>query len=73
MEEAAEPSNYLPLSFKSPKEHEYIEFLWEAFATPEKLAVTGTALRSAAALGFGRAEICKVHRRCHHRVLVAVL
>ena len=31
MEEAAELSNYLPLSFKTPKEQEYIEFLWEAF------------------------------------------
>jgi motility quorum-sensing regulator / GCU-specific mRNA interferase toxin len=28
-----------------------------AFSTPDRLAVTGTALRSAAALGFGRAEI----------------
>ncbi len=28
-----------------------------AFASVEKLAVTGTALRSAAALGHGRAEI----------------
>jgi motility quorum-sensing regulator / GCU-specific mRNA interferase toxin len=28
-----------------------------AFGRVEKLAVTGTALRSAAALGFGRAEI----------------
>ena len=28
-----------------------------AFSSVEKLAVTGTALRSAAALGFGRAEI----------------
>ena len=27
------------------------------FATVEKLAVTGTALRTAAALGFGRKEI----------------
>lgn len=25
--------NYLPLSFKSPKEQEYIEFLWDAFET----------------------------------------
>lgn len=33
MEEAAELGNYLPLSFKSPKEQEYIEFLWEAFET----------------------------------------
>lgn len=33
MEEAAEIVNYLPLSFKTPKEQEYIEFLWEAFAT----------------------------------------
>src|SRR3989337_99041 len=31
MEEAAELGNYLPLSFKSPKEQEYIEFLWDAF------------------------------------------
>ncbi len=27
MEEAAEPANYLPRSFKTPKEQEYIEFL----------------------------------------------
>ena len=33
MEEAAELSNYLPRSFKSPKEQEYIEFLWDAFET----------------------------------------
>jgi len=33
MEEAAELSNYLPLSYKSPKEHEYIAFLWDAFET----------------------------------------
>jgi hypothetical protein len=33
MEEAAELSNYLPLSFKTPKEQEYIEFLWDAFET----------------------------------------
>ncbi len=33
MEEALELSNYLPLSFKTPKEQEYIEFLWEAFDT----------------------------------------
>jgi hypothetical protein len=31
MEEAADLANYLPLSFKSPKEQEYIEFLWDAF------------------------------------------
>ncbi len=31
MEEAAELGNYLPLSFKSPKEQEYIGFLWDAF------------------------------------------
>ena len=30
-EEAAELDNYLPLSFKIPKEQEYIEFLWDAF------------------------------------------
>lgn len=33
MEEATELSNYLPLSFKSPKEEEYIAFLWDAFET----------------------------------------
>lgn len=33
MEEAAELGNYLPLSFKSPKEQEYISFLWDAFET----------------------------------------
>jgi len=33
MEEAAELSNYLPLSFKTPKEQEYIEFLRDAFET----------------------------------------
>ncbi len=33
MEEAAELANYLPLSFKTPKEQEYIEFLWDAFET----------------------------------------
>ena len=33
MEEAAELGSYLPLSFKSPKEQEYIEFLWDAFET----------------------------------------
>lgn len=33
MEEAAELSNYLPLSFRSPKEQEYIAFLWDAFET----------------------------------------
>jgi hypothetical protein len=33
MEEAAELASYLPLSFKTPKEEEYIEFLWDAFET----------------------------------------
>ena len=33
MEEAAELADYLPLSFKTPKEQEYIEFLWDAFET----------------------------------------
>jgi hypothetical protein len=33
MEEAAELANFLPLSFKSEKEQEYIEFLWDAFET----------------------------------------
>lgn len=33
MEEAAELADYLPRSFKTPKEQEYIEFLWDAFET----------------------------------------
>lgn len=33
MEEAAELGNYLPVSFSSPKEQEYIAFLWDAFET----------------------------------------
>lgn len=33
MEEATELGSYLPLSLKSPKEQEYIEFLWDAFET----------------------------------------
>lgn len=33
MEEAIELANFLPLSFKSPKEQEYIAFLWDAFET----------------------------------------
>src|SRR5476651_1011176 len=31
MEEATELANYLPLSFRTPKDQEYIEFLWDAF------------------------------------------
>jgi hypothetical protein len=33
MEEAAVLADYLPLSFKTPKEQEYIDFLWDAFDT----------------------------------------
>ena len=33
MEEALELSNYLPLSFKSNSEEDYIAFLWDAFET----------------------------------------
>lgn len=33
MEEAAELTTYLPVSYKSPKEEEYIKFLWDAFDT----------------------------------------
>ena len=36
MDEAAELAEYLPLSFKTPKEQEYIEFLWDAFDTNHK-------------------------------------
>lgn len=31
MEEASELGNYLPLSFKTESEQEYIQFLWDAF------------------------------------------
>jgi hypothetical protein len=33
MEEAVDLGGYLPLSFSSPKEQEYIAFLWDAFET----------------------------------------
>ncbi len=33
MEEAAEMGNYLPLSFKTRSEQDYIAFLWDAFET----------------------------------------
>jgi hypothetical protein len=33
MEEAFELGNYLPLSFKTRSEQDYIQFLWEAFET----------------------------------------
>jgi hypothetical protein len=33
MDEALELADYLPLSFKSEKEQEYIKFLWDAFET----------------------------------------
>lgn len=33
MEEAVELANYLPLSFKTETEEEYIKFLWDAFET----------------------------------------
>jgi hypothetical protein len=33
MEEAAELGNYLPLSFKTRSEQEYVAFLWDAFET----------------------------------------
>ena len=31
MEDALELANYMPISFKTPKEEEYISFLWDAF------------------------------------------
>ena len=42
MEEATELSDYLPLSFTSPKEQEYVAFLWDAFETNYLLADPGT-------------------------------
>ena len=33
MDDPIELGNYLPLSFKTPKEQEYIDFLWDAFDT----------------------------------------
>jgi hypothetical protein len=36
MDESAKLAEYLPLSFKSQSEQEYLSFLWEAFATNYK-------------------------------------
>ena len=33
MEDATELAEFLPISFQTPKEQEYIEFLWDAFET----------------------------------------
>jgi len=44
MEEAAELANYLPLSFKTPKEQEYIEFLCNVRQTPSNRAPSPFAL-----------------------------
>lgn len=33
MEEALELGHYLPISFKSPQEQDYVDFLWDAFVT----------------------------------------
>ena len=46
MEEAAELANYLPLSFKTPKEQEYIEFLWAAIRWYEQPTIRPAAARS---------------------------
>lgn len=37
MEEAAELGNYLPISFKTESEQEYIKFLWDAFESNYRL------------------------------------
>ena len=42
-----------------------LEAVKAAFATVEKLKVTGTAVRTAAALGFGRTEIVATIRSMH--------
>jgi len=44
-----------------------LEVFKATFASVEKLAVTGKALRSAAALGFGRAEIVKTIQTMQRR------
>jgi hypothetical protein len=33
VEEALELGHYLPISYKSPQEQEYVDFLWDAFVT----------------------------------------
>jgi motility quorum-sensing regulator / GCU-specific mRNA interferase toxin len=48
---------YIPTMTEKRKPTYDLEAFKAAFAGVERLAVTGTALRSAAALGFGRAEI----------------
>jgi motility quorum-sensing regulator/GCU-specific mRNA interferase toxin len=44
-----------------------LEDIKHAFSTPSRLAVTATALKSAAALGFGRAEIVQTIQRLERR------
>lgn len=43
MEEAAELTNFLPLSLKTPKDQEYIQFLWDAFETGDHSGHLATA------------------------------
>jgi len=43
MEEAAELANYLPLSYKTRSEQDYIAFLWDAFETNKEM-VSGLAI-----------------------------
>jgi hypothetical protein len=40
MEEALELGNYLPLSFKTQSEQDYIQFLWEAFSPAKSVDAT---------------------------------
>jgi hypothetical protein len=42
VEEAAELAEFLPISFQTPKEQEYIEFLWDAFETNYDAASTSS-------------------------------
>ena len=48
MEEAAELADYLPLSFKTESEQEYIQFLWEAFESNYENKKNQFALQRAA-------------------------
>ena len=45
MEEAAELRDYLPLSFTSPREQEYVAFLWDAFGVDIDFDLVGEDLR----------------------------
>jgi len=56
----------MPIIIKRPRARSDLSEIWDYIAADnETRAVTGTALRSAAALGFGRAEIVATIQTMH--------